>query len=149
MELILHLHRRFKGSYTIGSLFIDGKYFCDTLEDQVRILPDSCPNTPKGRACVCKEKVYGETAILAGKYKVVLRYSPKFKRILPAIEDVAHFLGILFHSGTTAADSHGCILLGENKKRGMLLNSKATVDLFISILKSAVEAGKTLILIID
>ncbi len=62
--MLLQLKRIFKGAtYTIGRLYIDGKYFCDTLEDQVRELPAYCPNTPKGLNCECPEKVYSKTAI--------------------------------------------------------------------------------------
>lgn len=149
MELILHLKRRFKSSYTIGSLFIDDVYFCDTLEDQVRALPANCPNTPQGRGCDCKEKIFGETAIPEGRYNVILRHSPKFKRTLPAVENVPHFLGILFHAGTTEADSHGCILVGENKIKGRLINSRATEAKLIEILKSAIQSGKQIRLIIS
>ena len=149
MEIILYLKRRFKSTYTIGSLFINGEYFCDTLEDKVRTLPTMCPNTPKGRGCDCKEKIFGETAIPEGKYSVILRYSPKFKRTLPAVENVPHFLGILFHSGTTELDSHGCILVGENKIKGRLINSRATETKLVDLLKSYITEGHTLILIID
>ena len=68
--MLLQLKRIFKGAtYTIGHLYIDGKYFCDTLEDQVRELPAYCPNTPKGLNCECPEKVYSKTAIPSGEYK--------------------------------------------------------------------------------
>ena len=78
--MLLQLKRIFKGAtYTIGRLYIDGKYFCDTLEDQVRELPAYCPNTPKGLNCECPEKVYSKTAIPSGEYKVTMEYSPRFK----------------------------------------------------------------------
>lgn len=55
--MLLQLKRIFKGAtYTIGRLYIDGKYFCDTLEDKVRELPAYCPNTPKGLNCECPER---------------------------------------------------------------------------------------------
>ena len=70
----LLLKRKFKGpEYTIGDLFIDGKFFCNTLEDTVRILPLLCPDTPQGIKCRCKEKEYGRTAIPAGHYKVTMK----------------------------------------------------------------------------
>ena len=65
MKLVLN--RKFKStSYTIGDLFIDGKFFCNTIEDTVRELPATCPDTTRGRSCTCKEKVYAQTAIPAG-----------------------------------------------------------------------------------
>ena len=53
MKLVLN--RKFKStSYTIGDLFIDGKFFCNTIEDTVRELPVTCPDTTRGRSCTCK-----------------------------------------------------------------------------------------------
>ncbi|GAB6013392.1 DUF5675 family protein, partial [Viscerimonas tarda] len=115
----LLLKRKFKGEiYTIGDLFIDGKFFCNTIEDKVRPLPTSCPNTPKGIACKCKEKVYAQTAIPAGVYKVTMELSPKFGRVLPRLHNVPHFIGILIHSGTTENSSAGCIIVGNNTVKG-------------------------------
>lgn len=80
----LSLRRKFNGSkYTIGDLSIDGTFFCNTIEDVIRELPDSCPNTSRWIPCKCKEKVYARTAIPTGTYKVSLEYSPKFKRKMP------------------------------------------------------------------
>ncbi len=96
----LRLDRIFRtNEYTIGELYVDGAYLCDTLEDPVRPLPEVCPNTPKGIACKCKEKVYGDTAVPAGTYEVKLSYSNRFKRIMPEILNVPHFLGIRIHKG--------------------------------------------------
>ena len=122
--MVLLLKRIYKGNkYTIGKLYIDGEWFCDTIEDVVRSLPKDCSHTPKGRKCECKEKVYGETAIPAGTYKVILSYSNRFKRILPELLNVPHFLGIRIHRGNTEQDSAGCIILGENKVKGKVINS--------------------------
>lgn len=125
--------RTFKGaSYTIGKLYIDGQYFSDTIEDAVRNLPAVCPDTPNGRGCRCKEKVYARTAIPAGTYKVTMEHSPRFKRTLPYLHDVPHFLGILIHSGNTDADSAGCIIVGRNTVKGKVLESRATLDRLIA-----------------
>ncbi len=108
----LTLKRIFKGdTYTIGKLYIDGQYFCDTLEDKVRDLTKEA-------------KVYGQTAIPEGIYDVTLSQSPKFGRLLPELHNVPQFTGIRIHSGNTAADSLGCILVGENKAKGMVLSSR-------------------------
>lgn len=107
----LRLQRIFKGEkYTIGKLFIDGAYYCDTLEDRVRNLP-------------FEKKVMSETAIPAGTYNVIVSLSPKFKRELPRLLEVPFFEGILIHRGNTAKDTAGCILLGENKEVGKVINS--------------------------
>ena len=69
----LTLKRKFLGdNYTIGDLFIDGKFFCNTIEDTVRELPVTCPYTSKGQSCKYKWKAYAQTAIPAGTYKVIM-----------------------------------------------------------------------------
>ena len=111
-----------RDTYTIGKLYIDGVYQCDTIEDKVRDLSK-------------EKKVYGETAIPYGTYKVSWTYSPKFKRMMPLIENVPYFQGIRIHSGNTAKDSLGCIIVGENKQKGMVLNSRATVNKIYPLIK--------------
>lgn len=108
-----------KDTYTIGKLYIDGVYFCDTLEDKDRGLKQS-----DDLAYITKHKVYGETAIPTGTYNVSLTYSTKFKKILPLIENVKGFSGIRIHSGNTAQDSLGCILVGKNTVVGKVTNSR-------------------------
>lgn len=128
----LELERRFLGeSYTIGSLSIDGKKFCDTLEDKVRDL------NKNGVFDGDEKKVYAETAIPYGTYNVVVDYSPKFKRELPRLQNVKHFEGILIHRGNTAEDSAGCILVGENKVKGKVINSTPYEKELVRILKEA------------
>jgi hypothetical protein len=108
----MKLVRRYQGpDYTIGSLYLDNVYLCDTIEDTVRNL---------GQGGV---KVPDKTAIPFGKYKVELTMSPKFRRLLPILVDVPQFTGIRIHRGNTAADSSGCILPGENKAKGRVINS--------------------------
>ncbi len=134
----LLLKRKFKGAeYTIGDLFIDGEFFCNTIEDTVRDLPAVCPNTPKWKNCECKEKVYAETAIPAGTYKVTMEYSPRFKRKLPLLHNVQHFLGILIHSGNTEEHSAGCVIVGFNKVKGQVLDSLVTSNKLNEILSKA------------
>ena len=136
----LTLKRKFKGpAYTIGDLSINGKFFCNTIEDTVRNLPASCPETSRGRSCTCKEKIYAKTAIPAGKYKITLEYSPRFKRRMPYLHDVPHFLGILIHSGNTEADSAGCIIVGENTVKGKVLNSRTTFQRLYALLEKEKE----------
>ena len=111
-----------KDNYTIGKMYIDNEWFCDTLEDTDRGLSNDMSDDD-----VKKIKVYGKTAIPIGTYKVVLTYSPKFKRILPLIENVIGFSGIRIHSGNTANDTDGCVLVGLNTIVGKVTNSKATM----------------------
>lgn len=124
----------FGKTYTIGNLFIDGIFFCNTIEDKVRKLSLACPDTAKGQNCRCKEKRYAQTAIPAGTYKVTMEYSPRFKRILPFLHDVPHFLGILMHSGNTEKDSAGCLIVGKNTIKGKVTQSRVTSDKLNEIL---------------
>lgn len=112
MELILN-STQFTPTATMGELFCNGLKIADTLEDTFRVLPATCPNTPKGKSCACKEKVYGKTCIPAGRYKVIWRHSPKFNNYYPALENVPHFLGILIHAGGNVDHTDGCILTGD------------------------------------
>ena len=117
MEIVVN--RIFKGGkYTIGKLYIDGEYICDTLEDVDRGLTQSM-----SLAEIKKKKVYSQTAIPVGTYDVEVSKSPKFGRNLPRLQDVPGFTGILIHRGNTASDSAGCILVGENKVVGKVINS--------------------------
>ena len=141
----LTLNRIFRGpDYTIGKLDIDGHYFCDTLEDPVRTLPASCPNTSEGILCACPEKVYARTAIPAGTYKVTMQFSPRFKRVLPLLHDVPHFLGVLIHSGNDPGDTAGCILVGHNKVKGKVLESRAVSDKLNALLEKENEMTITI-----
>jgi hypothetical protein len=115
----LRLERVFLGeTYTIGKLYISDKYFCDVLEDRV------VDKDKSGKFDGKESKVFGESAIPYGTYEIILNMSPKFKRILPRLLNVPHFEGILIHRGVTAEHSHGCLLVGLNKEKGKVLNSK-------------------------
>ena len=125
-----------KTYYTIGKLYMDGKYFCDTLEDQVRDLTK-------------ERKIPGRTAIPAGVYEIVVNVSPRFKRKLPRLLDVPGFDGILIHRGNTAEDTAGCILVGENRERGKVINSTRYEVQLTGILERAQEKGEITIEIIQ
>lgn len=112
----------FEETYTIGKLSIDGIKFCDVLEDRVR--PDGV-------------KVYGETAIPQGTYRVIITYSDRFKRKLPLLLNVPMFKGIRIHAGNTAVDTHGCILVGVNSEKGKVTQSKFTFYNLFKILEKA------------
>lgn len=110
----------FAETYTIGKLYVDGVYFCDTLENPVR---------PEG------VKIPNETAIPYGTYEVIVNFSPKFKRVLPRLLNVPMFDGILIHRGNSVKDTSGCILVGENKVKGMVLNSTPYEEKLVGLLK--------------
>ena len=128
-----------RSTYTIGRLYVDGKYFCDTLEDTVRDL------NKNGKFDNGEKKVYGKTAIPYGTYEIKWTYSPRFKKYTPQLMNVPSFEGIRIHAGSTPADTAGCLLLGENKKVGMVLNSRATINKFYTMIKEACSKGKVTI----
>lgn len=130
MELLLE-RKWCKEEYTIGRLFVNGVFFCNTLEDTVR-------DINKNGTFDCGEfKIKGHTAIPYGEYEIIVNYSPRFKRELPRLLNVPHFDGILIHRGNTHRDSSGCVLVGENKKRGMVINSTKYELELTKILKEA------------
>ena len=152
MELVLK--RIFKGDfYTIGKLYIDGVYQCDTLEDTDRNL-----NQEMSLEDIKKIKVYGKTAIPYGKYKVTLKQqSSKFskstkyekcKGYLPRLIDVPAFSGILIHIGNTAEDSNGCILVGQNLIKGKVINSTICFWALYQKLKAADDRGEKIWIVI-
>lgn len=96
----------FKENYTIGRLYVDDIYICDTIEDKVRVLNSA------------KDKVYGETAIPAGEYKADVAFSNKFRYNVVRLFGVPYFEGIYIHKGNTEKDSLGCIIVGYNDKKG-------------------------------
>ena len=126
-------------TYTIGKLYIDGKYFCDTLEDTVR------DTNKSGKFDNGEKKVKGKTAIPYGTYEIKWTYSPRFKKYTPQLMNVPQFEGIRIHAGNSSTDTEGCLLLGENKKVGMILNSRATINKFYPIIKEACSNGKVTI----
>lgn len=151
----LNLKRRYKGEgYTIGTLTIDGKYFCDTLEDTDRGLDSTMTE-----ANVRHIKVKGKTAIPTGTYRIDMRtISPRFKArwwakqfggIVPRLVGVRGFVGVLIHPGNTADDTDGCILVGENKVKGQVVNSAATYVRLVRAMLDAVNKGETITITIQ
>lgn len=141
MELRLQRIAR-RDTYTIGRLYIDGIRFCDTIEDKDRGLRQT-----DSLAVIKRVKVQNETAIPAGRYRVTLGVkSPRLSSkaaysfcngYVPRLINVPGFDGILIHIGNTARDSAGCILVGENKQVGMVMNSTATFHRLYDRLKAA------------
>lgn len=131
-----------KDTYTIGKLYINGEYFCDTLEDKVRDL------NKNGVFDNGEKKIYGQTAIPYGTYNVKWTYSNKFKKYMPLIENVPYFTGIRIHAGNSSADTQGCVLVGENKAVGKVLNSKNTVNKLYPIIEKACKNDSVTIEII-
>lgn len=141
MELLLE-RKYIKPEYCIGRLYINGEFFCNTLEDTIR-------DINKNGTFDCGEfKISGHTAIPYGTYEVQVTYSPKFKRELPLLLDVPSFTGIRIHRGNTNEDSSGCILVGENTKKGMVLNSTKYEQELTKLLKNTQSKKEKIIITI-
>lgn len=154
MKLLLKRIAR-KEKYTIGRLFVDGEYFCDTIEDKDRKLDQSM-----SEANIRSIKVYRETAIPTGTYKVLMNtvsgtFSKKQKykdfcgAKLPRLQYVKGFSGILIHSGTDQNSSAGCIIVGQNKIVGKVINSWETFKKLYGVLKTASDKGETITITIQ
>ena len=126
-------------TYTIGKLYIDDVYFCDTIEDTVRDI------NKNGKFDNGEKKVHSKTAIPYGTYEIKWTYSPRFKKYTPQLMNVPSFEGIRIHAGNTSADTEGCLILGENKQVGKVLNSRATINKFYPIIKEACFNGNVTI----
>lgn len=139
----LKLIRKYKKSnYTIGKLYIDGVYFCDTLEDKDRGI-----RSEMSLEEIKKLKIKGQTAIPSGKYRITLNVlSPKYSKVqkykafnkgyMPRLIDVKGYDGILIHAGNTIEDTEGCILVGKNKQVGKVLDSMVTFQSLYNKLKT-------------
>lgn len=126
-------------TYTIGKLYIDDVYFCDTIEDTVR------DTNKSGKFDKGEQKIKGKTAIPYGTYEIKWTYSPRFKKYTPQLMNVPSFEGIRIHAGNTSADTEGCLIIGKNKQVGKVLNSRATINKFYPIIKEACSNGKVTI----
>lgn len=137
--MIVKIVRRWKkAGYTVSEVWIDGeKQAYNALEDTDRGLYQGM-----SAADVARKKVYGQTAIPRGTYNCIYTYSSRFKKMLPLIENVTGFTGIRIHSGNTAADSSGCLLIGRNTKVGMVTESRKWTQVLIDRMKTAWDIGE-------
>ncbi|UOF80648.1 hypothetical protein [Caudoviricetes sp.] len=121
MKLLL-IRETFTNESTIGSLYINDKFECFSLEDVVR-----------------KEKIKGKTAIPDGVYELIITMSPKFKRELPRLLNVPNYEGVLIHAGNSAKDTDGCILVGTSRKENWISNSQTALLSLLNKLEKAYE----------
>ena len=148
----LKLIRSYKNDkYTIGHLYINGKFFCDTLEDTDRGLDNSMSLKQ-----IQSIKVKSKTAIPTGIYTITLRVvSPRLSKKsaykfcggkVPRLVNVKGYDGVLIHIGNTEQDTDGCILVGENKAKGKVLNSTDTFKRLYAVLKQASDKNEDITL---
>lgn len=145
----IKLHRKYrKDTYSIGLLYLDGKYFCDTCEDKDRGLKQT-----DSLASIKSRKVYAETAIPIGTYKVLMDVvSPKYAGVtwyknlcggkMPRLKNVPGYEGILIHPGSNALDSAGCLLVGRNTVKGGLTQSRDTFRQLYAKMLAAHKRGE-------
>ena len=117
---------------TLGELFVNDEHECYTLEDVVR--PEGSP------------KVFGQTAIPYGTYSVSITFSPHFQRDLPLLANVPDFEGVRIHPGNTAADTEGCLLVGEGAGRDEILRSVAAFNQLFPKIRDAIDNGEEVII---
>lgn len=118
---------------TIGRLYLDNAFFCYTLEDTDRFLEKE-PGA----------KIYGKTAIPRGTYQVIIDFSNRFKKLMPRVLDVPGFSGIRIHSGNTAEDTDGCVLVGVAVGKDKLFNSRAAYEKLMLRMEEALDRGDSI-----
>lgn len=144
-----------KDTYTIGNLYINGKLFCNTLEDKDRGLKQT-----DSLVSIQQRKVYGETAIPVGQYEIAMNIvSPKYSAVkwykdlcngkVPRLLNVPGFEGVLMHTGNTALDSYGCLLIGKNTIKGKITQSKDTFKELYKEMKIAYDKGERIYITIE
>lgn len=141
--------RIFRHEVDVGKLTKES-YFCDTLEPTWRNLlgielPPQLVDARLGRVSGKKaQKMKGHTAIPEGTYPVLVTWSPRFKRWLPLLQGVPGFDGIRIHAGNYPDDTQGCVLVGENKLKGVVVNSRIWLHRLIKRISEAKERNESI-----
>lgn len=143
MEILLKRVYK-KPDYTIGKIYIDGVYLCDSCEDCDRGLLQSMSLQE-----LQQRKKYGITAIPRGRYEIKLTQSARFKRVLPILLNVPAYEGVRIHAGNYPKDSLGCILPGENKVKGGVINSKKYEDKICDYILQARDKKQSVFITIE
>ena len=156
MKMELLVDRKWKKqSYTISNLYINGEWFCNCLEDADRGLDNSMSED-----MIRTLKKPSITAIPRGTYEITLDVvSPKYSKVqfykdicngkVPRLKNVKGFDGILIHAGNTDKDSSGCLLVGQNKVKGQVVNSKETFKQLYKLLQDGNSRGEKITIKIE
>lgn len=126
-----------KETYTIGQLYVNGEFLCNTVEDRDRGL-----NNNMSASAILKIKVANETAIPTGTYVLVVSESPKFGRDLIEVRGVPGFTGIRIHKGSNANHSSGCIIPGINSIKGGVTDSQKYEEKLTKMVKAAMAKNE-------
>ena len=125
-------------------------YLCDTMEPTwrnllgIKLKPEEVDVRYGRKSGKKARKIPGHTAIPEGSYPVVISYSPRFKRWLPLLLSVPNFEGIRIHAGNYPDDTQGCILVGENKFEGMVVDSRIWLHQLINVMEAARDRGESI-----
>ena len=122
---------------TLGKLYTNGSFFCDTLEDVIRELP----GVP-----VAQWKQYGKTAIPAGIYELTLEKSPRFGPDTMTVNGVHGFDKIRVHAGNSDEDTHGCLLVGVRNSDCTIAQSRLTLSALKQRVMADIAEGKTVLI---
>lgn len=129
-SMVIRVDRLYKKSeYTIGSLSINGQWICDTLEPH-------CIDWSK------EKKTPKKTAVPEGCYRLVMKKSRKFGKIMPYLLDVPEFTDIMIHTGNFPKHTEGCILVGYNTVRGLVLKSRDAFEKIMEKIDYALSVKK-------
>lgn len=139
LELI-DFRKYFGEKYTIGRFYVVDKYICDTMEPVVRELHDLNHNgtfTDPGEG-----KIMGRTAIPCGRYKITMEMFLKHNRLTPMLHNVYGFTETFIHAGKDVTWTAGCILVGENKIKGQLVNYEYWETTISNMVSDAIKSGQ-------
>ena len=130
------IRTKFYQECTHGALYIDGEYFCDTLE-------------PHRIDWSCQRKMMGQTAIAEGTYRIVIGMSARFRRMMPYLCDVPQFTGVMIHPGNSSRDTAGCILVGTYVVRNFICRSTPAFNTLYDRLAHAYSAGEEITISVE
>lgn len=144
-----------RDTYTIGKLYIDGEYFCDTIEDKDRGLKQTM-----SLAEIKQKKIKHQTAIPTGTYEITLNVvSPKYSgkpwyvnlcgAKMPRLLNIPGYDGVLIHPGNTANDTSGCLIVGKNTVVGKVTESRVVFKNLYAKLKAAATKGERITITIQ
>jgi hypothetical protein len=144
MEIVVKITKKAKG-YRAGEMWIDGKFFCHTIEDEDRGLVKTMPLEE-----IKAKKKFGITGIPFGKYQVAMTYSNRFKTYMPQILDVPGWEGVRIHIANKATELEGCIAVAvESGDDGFAGNSATAYKALLKAIKQVEKKEKIWLTIVD